>query len=132
MQARPAGHASAEAILFGYHPPRDTALENEDDAREHSRVRYIRGLPPLALDASVGSRGSTIRHNSSLTNSQANKRSRYYPSFAVGRTSETREFSLCTELLGRGFSEVRLLHAPRRQTCYCSVCGIGDRPTYCG
>ncbi len=27
----------------------------------------IRGLPPLDLDGSVGSRGSTIRHSSSLT-----------------------------------------------------------------
>jgi hypothetical protein len=68
-----------------------------------------------------------------VVNSQANKRPRYstHPS-PVGRTSETREFSLCTELLGRGFSEVRLPHAPRRHTCYCSVCGIGGRSSYGG
>ena len=36
---------------------------------DSTRRSGIRGLPPLVLDASVGSRGSTIRHSSSLTSS---------------------------------------------------------------
>jgi hypothetical protein len=36
---------------------------------ESAARSVIRGLPPLALDGSVGSRGSTIRHNSSVTSS---------------------------------------------------------------
>jgi hypothetical protein len=63
----PAGHAAAETHLLGQHSSGDTALENEDDAREHGLVRYPRSTASLALDASVGSRGSTMCHGSSLT-----------------------------------------------------------------
>jgi hypothetical protein len=62
----PASYAAAEPHLLG-HIRQGMPLLRTNTIPESTARFGIRGLPPLALDGSVGSRGSTIRHSSSLT-----------------------------------------------------------------
>ena len=66
-QPAPAGHAAVAAHRLRQHPPRDAALQHEDDPSQAGPVRHP-GWPPWGWGRSRGWSGSITAQSSSLTN----------------------------------------------------------------
>ena len=73
-QAPPASHPAAAAHLLGQILPRDSCLQDEDDAMmpvSAARSDTVNGCPPFGWAGFGGSSGSTTVQSSSLTSGLA-------------------------------------------------------------